>query len=155
MTEGANNRLGQFLNEGRNWERKATNISGVFLFRLPASKGRPASLAIEINPVDTYGSVTKKRGIIIRSSSELDEISRLLRHTKVGELSPPSGCSNYFCVYEILKGRIKPPIRLYLFPSFIYCSSLKCISHPLDIVSSLGQLRDFVFAFLRYPNLLL
>jgi hypothetical protein len=87
MSEGANDMLGQFLNEGRNWERKATNISGVFLFRLPASKGRPASLAIEINPVDTYGSVTKKRGIIIRSSSELDEICRLLRHPKVGELS--------------------------------------------------------------------
>jgi hypothetical protein len=43
MTEEGNERLRQFLNEGRNWERKATNISGVFLFRLPASKGRPAS----------------------------------------------------------------------------------------------------------------
>jgi hypothetical protein len=60
---------------------------GVFLFRLPASKGRPASLAIEINPVDTYGSITKKRGVVIRSASELDEISRLLSHPKVGELS--------------------------------------------------------------------
>ena len=87
MTEEANERLRRFLNEGRNWERKATNIPGVFLSRLPASKGRPASLAIEINPVDAYGSVTKKRGIVIRSSSELDEISRLLSHPKVGELS--------------------------------------------------------------------
>src|SRR2546427_12922211 len=87
MAEQANERLRQFLNDGRNWERKATNLPGVFLFRLPATKGRPASLAIEINPVDSYGSVTKKRGIVIRSSSELDEISRLLRHTKVDELS--------------------------------------------------------------------
>jgi hypothetical protein len=87
MTQGANDRLGQFLNEGRNWERKATNIAGVFLFRLPASKGRPASLAIEINPLDTHGSITKKRGVVIRSASELDEISRLLTHPKVGELS--------------------------------------------------------------------
>jgi hypothetical protein len=87
MTEEAHERLKQFLNEGRNWERKATNIAGVFLFRLPASKGRPASLAIEINPVDTYGSITKKRGVVIRSSSELDEISRLLSHPKVGEVS--------------------------------------------------------------------
>ena len=78
MTEEANKRLRQFPNEGRNWERKATNIPGVFLFRLPASKGRSASLAIEINPVDTYGSITKKRGVVIRSASELDEISRLL-----------------------------------------------------------------------------
>jgi hypothetical protein len=87
MTEQANERLKQFLNDGRNWERKATNIPGVFLFRLPASKGRPASLAIEINRVDTYGSVTKKRGVVIRSASDLDEISRLLSHQKVGELS--------------------------------------------------------------------
>src|SRR2546427_12509797 len=86
MAEQANERLRQFLNDGRNWERKATNLPGVFLFRLPASKGRPASLAVEINPIDTYGSVTKKRGVVI-SSSELDEISRLLSHPKVSELS--------------------------------------------------------------------
>jgi hypothetical protein len=87
MTEEANERLKQFLNDGRNWERKATNIPGLFLFRLPASKGRPASLAIEINPVDTYGSITKKRGVVIRSNSELDEVSRLLSHPIVGDLS--------------------------------------------------------------------
>lgn len=86
MTE-ANERLRQFLNDGGNWERKATNIPGAFLFRLPASKGRSASLAIEINPLDAYGSVTKRRGIVIRSNSELDEISRLLNHPKVSELS--------------------------------------------------------------------
>jgi hypothetical protein len=87
MTEEANETLKQFLNDGRNWERKATNIPGVFLFRLPGSKGRPASLAIEINPIDSYGSITKKRGVVIRSVSELDEISRLLSHSKVDELS--------------------------------------------------------------------
>ena len=87
MTEEANERLRQFLDDGGNWERKATNIPGAFLFRLPASKGRPASLAVEINPIDTYGSITKKRGVVIRSSSELDETSRLLSHPKVSELS--------------------------------------------------------------------
>jgi hypothetical protein len=50
MAEEPNDRLRQFLNDGGNWERKATNITGAFLFRLPASKGRPASLVIEINP---------------------------------------------------------------------------------------------------------
>jgi hypothetical protein len=78
MTEEANERLRQFLNGGGNWERKATNIPGAFLFRLAATKGRPVSLAIEINPVDAFGSITKKRGVVIRSASELDEISRLL-----------------------------------------------------------------------------
>ena len=43
--------------------------------------------AIEINPIDTYGSITKKRGVVIRSASELDDISRLLSHPKVDDLS--------------------------------------------------------------------
>jgi hypothetical protein len=86
MTE-ADDKLRQFLNEGRNWERKPTNIPGVFLFRLPATRGRPASLAIEINPVGTSGSITKKRGVVIRSASELDAISGLLSHEKVAELA--------------------------------------------------------------------
>jgi hypothetical protein len=68
-------------------KERLTNIPGVFLFRLPATKGRPPSLAIEINPVDTFGSITKKREVVIRSSSELDEISRVLSQAKVGELS--------------------------------------------------------------------
>jgi hypothetical protein len=87
MTEEANERLRQFLNEGGNWERKATNIPDAFLFRLPASKGRPASLAIEINPIDMHGSITKKRGVVIRSSSEFAEISRLSSHPKLSGLS--------------------------------------------------------------------
>jgi hypothetical protein len=37
MAEEANERLRQFLNDGRNWERKATNIPGAFLFKLPAN----------------------------------------------------------------------------------------------------------------------
>jgi hypothetical protein len=86
MTE-ADDKLRQFLNEGRNWERKPTNIPGVFLFRLPATRGRPASLAIEINPVGTSGSITKKRGVVIRSASELEAISGLLSHEKVAELA--------------------------------------------------------------------
>jgi hypothetical protein len=45
------------------------------------------SLAIEINPVNLYGSATKKRGVIIRSSSELEEISRLLSNPKVAQLA--------------------------------------------------------------------
>jgi hypothetical protein len=58
-----------------------------FCSDLPASKGRPAYLAIEINPIDTHGSITKKRGVAIRSASELDEIGRLLSHPKISELS--------------------------------------------------------------------
>ncbi len=80
-------RLGQFLGEGKDWERKPTNIPGVFLFKLPEYRGRPASLAIEINPLNANGSPSKKRGIVIKSSEELDSILELITNSKVLQLA--------------------------------------------------------------------
>jgi hypothetical protein len=45
-----------------------------------------ASIAIEINPVDAAGAATKKRGIVIRSSSELDQFNFILTDQKPIEL---------------------------------------------------------------------
>ncbi len=93
----------QFLNDGRNWERKPTNIPGVSLFRLPSTRGRPAFLAIEINPVGTSGSITKKRGV----TSELEEIRGLLGHEKVSELAKridevnPKGDTTTTDIFEV------------------------------------------------------
>src|SRR5215469_16005000 len=70
-------RLTGFLRDARDWERRATNIPGVFLLKLPSSR----------NPVDSVGSATKKRGIIVRSSSELDEFKRILSNQKLVELT--------------------------------------------------------------------
>ena len=84
----AKERLTQFLKDGKDWERKATNIPGIFLFKLPSLRGRGSPLvAIEINPVDSSGSPTKKRGIVIRSGSELEEISSLLTNPKITQLA--------------------------------------------------------------------
>lgn len=83
----ADERLRQFLNEGQAWEKKVTNIDGVFLVKLPNFRGTSPSLAIEVNPINASGSVTKRRGVIIRSSSELKEISRLLSNPKVAQLA--------------------------------------------------------------------
>ncbi len=38
---------------------------------------------IKINPVDSAGSATKKRGIIGRCASELDEFNRILANQKL------------------------------------------------------------------------
>jgi hypothetical protein len=54
---------------------------------MPVFRGRPASLAIEINPVDSSGSSTKRRGIIIRSGLELEEIKSLLSNPKMIQLA--------------------------------------------------------------------
>jgi hypothetical protein len=86
MTADVNEKLGQFLSEGQDWEKKPTNIPGTFLLKLPTFKKSLPSIAIEINPV--IGSATKKRrGIIIRSGSELEQFSQLLSNPKVVELA--------------------------------------------------------------------
>src|SRR5215470_9394408 len=52
-----------------------------------SSRTRQAAIAIEINPVDSTGSATKKRGIVVRSASELDEFNRILSNQKLVELT--------------------------------------------------------------------
>ena len=75
------------MREGKDWERKATNIPGVFLLKLPSFKGRSASLAIEVNPIGSSGAATKKRGVVVRSTTELEEINKLLSYPKLVELA--------------------------------------------------------------------
>ena len=75
------------MREAKDWERKATNVPGVFLLKLPSFKGRSASLAIEINPIGASGATTKKRGVVVRSTNELQEINKLLSHPKLVELA--------------------------------------------------------------------
>jgi hypothetical protein len=87
MSAAGDQRLTQFLKEGKDWERKATNIPGIFLLRLPGLKSIAPSLAIEINPVDSSGSPTKKRGVVIRSSFELEQINKLLSNQKLAQLA--------------------------------------------------------------------
>ena len=87
MSSSVDNRLVQFLKEGKDWDKKATNIPGVFLLRIPAYRGTSPSIAIEINPISSSGSPTKKRGVIIRSASELQEINKLLSNPKLSQLA--------------------------------------------------------------------
>lgn len=87
----ADERLIQFLKDGKDWEKKVTSIPGVFLLRMPTFKSRPASIVVEVNPVDTSGSPTKKRGIIIRSSSELEQIRNILTNAKLEQLAKSVG----------------------------------------------------------------
>jgi hypothetical protein len=91
MTLDINNKLAQFLREGQNWEKKPTNIQGVSLLKLPASKQNPSSIAIEVNPTNTAttteSTFTRKKGIIIRDCSELEQFNQMLSNPKVVELA--------------------------------------------------------------------
>lgn len=79
-------RLKSFLESGKGWERRKTSVPGVFLIKLPEGRGRPASLAVEVNPVDSTGQTRKKRGLVLRSSAELEEFRRLLSDDKLSVL---------------------------------------------------------------------
>ena len=57
------------------------------MLKLPSSRTRQGAVAIEVNPVDAAGSATKKRGIVIRSASELNEFNRILGNQKLVELA--------------------------------------------------------------------
>jgi hypothetical protein len=90
-------KLASFLNEGQEWERMKTNIPGVFILKLPSYRGNPARLAVELNPVDSTGSPTKKRGLILRTASELEDFRKIISSEKleslmerIEKLNPPS-----------------------------------------------------------------
>jgi len=78
--------LENFLEEGKDWERKATSLRGVSILRMPRTTTRPPTLAMEINPVDERGTPMKRKGIIIRSPKELEALRNVLEDPKVVHL---------------------------------------------------------------------
>lgn len=78
--------LENFLEEGKDWERKATSLRGVSILRMPRTTTRSPTLAMEINPVDERGTPMKRKGIMIRTPRELESLRNLLSDPKVANL---------------------------------------------------------------------
>ena len=53
---------------------------------MPAYKSAPTRLAVELNPVDSEGRPKKRRGVILRSSGELDEYNKILKDERLANL---------------------------------------------------------------------
>lgn len=79
-------KLAEFLRSGRDWARMRTSVPGVFVLKLPAYRGSPSRLAIELNPVGEDGSPKKRRGLVLRSQAELDEYKELFQYDKLAKL---------------------------------------------------------------------
>ena len=79
-------KLEEFLQSGKDWAKVKTSVPGVFVLKMPGSKNREPSLSVEINPVDSSGSPTKRRGLIIRSVDEFLEFKDILGNDKVETL---------------------------------------------------------------------
>jgi hypothetical protein len=81
------NRLTEFLENGKDWERKQTNIPGVFLIRLPQFRSRPACIGVELDILNRGGVSNRRRGIILRTSSELQQLKEIINNGKLSELA--------------------------------------------------------------------
>lgn len=86
MSERLAEPLKQFLQSGKDWERKPTSVPGVFIMKLPAYRKSSTRLVVEINPVDSYGNPTKKRGLLVRSFQDLQHYRGLLAKEKLDDL---------------------------------------------------------------------
>lgn len=75
--------LRSFLENGEDWERKLTSIRGVTILKLPQTKSRSASLAIEINPLTEKGTPMKKKGVMIMGPSDLKAFREIFNNEKV------------------------------------------------------------------------
>lgn len=79
-------RLDSFLKTGQDWGRMKTSIPGIFLLKMPPYKSSPARIAVELNPVDSSGSPSKRRGLILRSKNELELYKELFQFDKLDPL---------------------------------------------------------------------
>lgn len=78
--------LRAFLESGDDWERKNTSVPGVYLIKLPRTRNRPASLALELNPIGESGLPIKRKGLMIMSGRELEAFRRLFENPKVASV---------------------------------------------------------------------
>jgi hypothetical protein len=78
--------LKTFIEEGQDWERRHTSVKGISIIRLPATKSRAASLAIDINPIGENGLPMKKKGIMIMNSAELAAFRVIFNSEKIDSL---------------------------------------------------------------------
>jgi hypothetical protein len=79
-------KLANFLKTGKDWSRMKTTVPGVFVMKLPPFRGSPARLAVELNPVDEVGMPKKRRGLVLRSTAELEEFKELFIGEKLPKL---------------------------------------------------------------------
>jgi len=104
-------KLTDFLNEGKDWSRMKTSVPGIFVLKLPRYKGAPTRLAVELNPVDENGKPKKRRGLVLRSSSELEEFKELFQFEKLSKLLGMIDSVNPK-VEAVKKGKEEPVIEL-------------------------------------------
>lgn len=75
------------MENGKDWERKQTNVPGVFLIRLPQFRSRPACIGVELDVLNRGGGGNRRRGIILRTNQELKQLLDIVTNQKLDELT--------------------------------------------------------------------
>jgi len=79
-------KLRDFLKTGKDWSNLRTSVPGVFVLKLPAYKTSSTRLAVELNPVGEGGSPKRRRGLILRSSVDLEDFEKLFQRETLSKL---------------------------------------------------------------------
>ena len=75
------------MENGKDWERKQTNIPGVFLIRLTNSGADLPALVLGLDALNRGGGGNRRRGIILRTSEELQQLLDIVSNKKLSELT--------------------------------------------------------------------
>jgi hypothetical protein len=70
----ADQRLTKFIKEGKDWERKATSIPGIFLLRLPGLHYQLLYVSVE--------SLDKRKYCLVNEQASLDNLHFQIQHEK-------------------------------------------------------------------------
>jgi hypothetical protein len=79
-------KLRDFLKTGKDWSTLKTSVPGVSVLKLPAYRNSPTRLAVELNPLDEGGNSKRRRGLILRSSVDLEDFEKLFQHETLSKL---------------------------------------------------------------------
>lgn len=78
--------LKTILDKGEDWATYVTSAPGVFVQKLPATKKLSARLSVNINPLGSNGSPSKKRGYTVRSQAEIVALRQTANDERVDKL---------------------------------------------------------------------
>lgn len=85
MDENLEKKIKDALKDVKPWQKVPTTVNGMFLVKTPAT-GNQETIMVEINPTDEKGTPIKRRGIYLRTNTELGRFKEIMENEKLGEV---------------------------------------------------------------------
>jgi len=81
MTTDLTDRLKEFGEEMKDWDKKKTSVSGVTIVKLP-TKGDDANFGLEIIPAREDGTPLKRKGLFVTSLEQWEAFKEIFTNPK-------------------------------------------------------------------------